>query len=502
MLPSFTIPYPLSLRSILEMVSPDIPRGSRMLHWNKSFAEELGSMDARTILAALEPESRGTFYATRYGGHQFGGWSGQLGDGRAMMIGEVEGQASKWEVQLKGAGRTPFSRFGDGRAVLRSSLREYVCAEAMAHLRIPTTRSLGLLQTPDRVKRDMFYNGNVNHEPGAICIRASRSFIRFGHFELLAQGRDEKTLDALVKYSSELLGVESTNEKDARLHFFCEVTRRTFKMVTDWMRVGFIHAVMNTDNMSILGETIDYGPFSFLDEYTPGWTPNTSDQHARYAFEKQPEIVLWNLGKLAEALSASKEQLQDFLQELYLIDQEGDRDRNVMLLNKLGFSWTSTELRGLVHEWHDILHDLNLDYTLAHVALENFLIGNTMKREETGGLSNTFRNALYRTLSLAELRRLNAWLINYRKALRTSHLNMNDVCVLMRTTNPSYICRNYQLQLAIDDAEKGSTRMLETLMSLTQTPYERNSPQHKTWCTRRPDWAKFKAGASALSCSS
>lgn len=243
-------------------------------------------------------------YAMCYGGHQFGNWAGQLGDGRAINLFEVAHQEKHWVVQLKGAGATPYSRTADGLAVLRSSIREYLCSEAMHHLGVPTTRALSLALTGDKVMRDVLYNGNPAYEKGAIVSRVSPSFLRFGNYELLTSRQDAQTLKTLVdftiKHHFTHLGSPS---KETYIAFFNEVVQSTLALIVHWQRVGFVHGVMNTDNMSILGLTIDYGPYGWLEGFEEGWTPNTTDlQQKRYRYGNQPNIGLWNLYQLANAL--------------------------------------------------------------------------------------------------------------------------------------------------------------------------------------------------------
>ena len=224
-------------------------------------------------------------YAMCYGGHQFGNWAGQLGDGRAINLTEVVHEDQRWALQLKGAGETPYSRTADGLAVLRSSIREHLCSEAMFHLGVPTTRSLSLMLTGDEVLRDMLYDGNADYEKGAVVCRVSPSFIRFGNFQILAARKDVKTLTELTDYTIRHFfpKIKSTG-KESYIEFFNEVVDRTLEMIVHWQRVGFVHGVMNTDNLSILGLTIDYGPYGWLEDYDVDWTPNTTDRgHKRLA---------------------------------------------------------------------------------------------------------------------------------------------------------------------------------------------------------------------------
>src|SRR5437764_3645638 len=282
-------------------VAPTPVAAPRLLAWSDALGEFLGlsrpsapavaALAGNRVLAGMEP------YAARYGGHQFGHWAGQLGDGRAITLAElIAADGSRQELQLKGAGKTPYSRTADGRAVLRSSLREFLCSEAMHWLGVPTTRGLSLVGTGEAVIRDMFYDGNPEPEPGAIVCRVAPSFLRFGNFQILAANNEPDGLRRLADYVVR-------NYYSAEENWFHELCRRTGALMADWMRLGFVHGVMNTDNMSILGLTIDYGPYGWLEGYDPAWTPNTTDaQGRRYCYGNQPHIAHWNLARLAEAL--------------------------------------------------------------------------------------------------------------------------------------------------------------------------------------------------------
>src|SRR5919198_2973538 len=286
-------------------VAPTPVAAPRLLAWSDAMGELLGLarpsplavevLAGNRVLPAMEP------YAARYGGHQFGHWAGQLGDGRAITLAEmIATDGSRQELQLKGAGKTPYSRTADGRAVLRSSLREFVCSEAMFHLGVPTTRALSLVGTGEEVIRDMFYDGHPRPEPGAIVCRVAPSFVRFGNLQILAANNE---LDALKRLADYVIRYHYAGHSYAS--WYRELCRRTATLMVDWMRLGFVHGVMNTDNLSILGLTIDYGPYGWLDDFDPDWTPNTTDAHTRrYRFGQQPGIAQWNLARLAEALFA------------------------------------------------------------------------------------------------------------------------------------------------------------------------------------------------------
>ncbi|MFB1021329.1 MAG: YdiU family protein, partial [Vicingaceae bacterium] len=308
--------------SLAETKKPENPK---WVHISSSFLKdyELEGGDHEKLLRQLSgAEKFNGFesYAMCYGGHQFGHWAGQLGDGRAINIAELEVNDKNLKFQLKGAGPTPYSRRADGFAVLRSSIREYLCSEAMHHLGVPTTRALSLITTGDIVSRDILYNGNPKDELGAVVCRVSESFIRFGSFEILASRGEKEELKQLVDYTikhhfSEL----GEPSKPTYLAFFKEVVSRTKDLIIHWQRVGFVHGVMNTDNLSILGQTIDYGPYGWLENFDPNWTPNTTDlENKRYRFGRQPNVALWNLTQLANALYPlieDVEPLQEILQE-------------------------------------------------------------------------------------------------------------------------------------------------------------------------------------------
>ena len=292
-------------------VKPTKTESPELVHYSKEVAQFLGlsesdcqSQQFLKIFTGNEIIENSKPYAMCYGGHQFGHWAGQLGDGRAINLAEVEHNAKRWALQLKGAGATPYSRSADGLAVLRSSIREHLCSEAMFHLGVPTTRSLSLSLTGTKVLRDVLYNGNPAYEKGAVVCRVAPSFIRFGSFEIFASKRDNVTLKKLADYTLKHFYPElEQGAKKGYVALFKAVSERTLEMVIHWQRVGFVHGVMNTDNMSILGLTIDYGPYGWLEGYDKKWTPNTTDiQHKRYQYGQQGDIALWNLLKLANAL--------------------------------------------------------------------------------------------------------------------------------------------------------------------------------------------------------
>lgn len=309
-----------------------------------------------------------------YGGHQFGNWAGQLGDGRAINLFEVEHNNKHWAIQLKGSGETPYSRTADGLAVLRSSVREYLCSEAMFHLGVPTTRALSLALSGDQVMRDMLYDGNAAYEKGAIVSRVAPSFLRFGSFQILAARGDTETLKTLTDYTIFNFFPElGKPSKETYIAFFNEVAQRTLKMIVDWQRVGFVHGVMNTDNMSILGLTIDYGPYGWLEDFNYGWTPNTTDsQHKRYRYGNQPNMGLWNLYQLANALYLLIEDVEP-LQAILDGYQTGfDEQSFAMMRNKLGFEEEDENDKILIQQLEENLHLTETDMTIFFRNLSDF----------------------------------------------------------------------------------------------------------------------------------
>jgi uncharacterized protein YdiU (UPF0061 family) len=274
-----------------------------------------------------------------YGGHQFGNWAGQLGDGRAISLGElVTRGGAHWELQLKGAGPTPYSRRADGRAVMRSSVREFLCSEAMHHLGIATTRALSLVGTGEPVLRDILYDGHPREEPGAVVCRVAPSFLRFGNFEIFAARDDVTVLRALADFTIRTYFPElGQPSPDVYVEWLKEIARRTAEMVAKWMAVGFVHGVMNTDNMSILGLTIDYGPYGFLDDFAPDWTPNITDaQGRRYRYASQPRVALWNMVCLANAIYPLVEDVAALESVIPAYTEALDAARARLVAGKLG----------------------------------------------------------------------------------------------------------------------------------------------------------------------
>lgn len=437
-------------------------------------------------------------YAACYGGHQFGQWAGQLGDGRAITLGEtVNTKGERWELQLKGAGLTPYSRHADGRAVLRSSVREFLCSEAMHHLGIPTTRALSLIGTGEPVVRDMMYDGNPRSEPGAIVCRVSPSFLRFGNFEIFAARGDLTTLEKLVDFAISRdyphLEGDVTSRRSA---WFDEIASRTATMVAHWMRVGFVHAVMNTDNMSILGLTIDYGPYGWMDNYDPDWTPNTTDAgRRRYRFGAQPAIAHWNLMKLANAVFElfpdGPEPLEAGLERYVTVYNQASLE---MTAAKFGYPETELLDIDLIQELYGIMHRGEIDMTLFYRRLADLDL-------DTPQLS-ILDDAFYSDeLKAAVSEELLSWLQRYAAGLRMVGESADQRRARMNAVNPVYVLRNYLAQEAIDQAEGGDTSRIDELLETLRHPYQYQTGREH-FAEKRPDWARHRPGCSSLSCSS
>jgi len=453
------------------------------------------------LLDGMEP------YAMCYGGHQFGHWAGQLGDGRAINLGEiVTAKSERWALQLKGAGPTPYSRTADGLAVLRSSLREFLCSEAMFHLGVPTTRALSLVLTGESVVRDMFYDGDPQPEPGAVVCRVAPSFIRFGNFQIFAaRGETEllkKLVDFTIRNEFPHLGEPSVA---VYLKWFEEVCRLTADMIVHWMRVGFVHGVMNTDNMSILGLTIDYGPYGWLESYDPDWTPNTTDAAGRrYCFVNQAKIGHWNLAQLGSALMPLFEGSEPLQQVLNSYPRYFEQERQKMMANKLGFDRYSAESdTAIVEELLDILASIETDMTIFYRRLALLDINADIDNITDKELIEPLADAYYQLGQVSEVyrTRLAKWLRAYIHRLRKEG-NANEARrAKMNAANPKYVLRNYLAQLAIDKAEAGDFKLVNDLLELLRHPYD-EQPEQEEFASKRPDWARNKAGCSMLSCSS
>ncbi len=490
-------------------VQPQQVRDAQLVAYSPELMESLG-LDANyarnkeftQIMAGNQLAPGMDPYAMCYGGHQFGHWAGQLGDGRAINLGEiVNAEKQRWALQLKGAGPTPYSRQADGFAVLRSSVREFLCSESMHHLGVPTTRALSLVTTGEAIRRDMFYDGNAKDEPGAIVCRVAPSFTRFGNFQLVSARNNPELLKQLIDFTIRTdfphLG-EINNQTIAQ--WFTEICARTAEMIAHWMRVGFVHGVMNTDNMSILGLTIDYGPYGWLDNYDPDWTPNTTDaQNRRYRYGNQPSVAHWNLVQLARSIVVATEDPEALQIALQTYVEHFEAVWSKMLLAKLGINEASDDNnQALREDCLQLLQAVETDMSLFFRALADIPLDTNLQDEQ---LIAPLSDAYYQKFPSSHRKLTANWLRELISAWNKSDTSEVERIELMNANNPLYVLRNYQAQLAIDDAEKGDYDRIHTLQNLLKNPYQVQAGM-QAYAQKRPDWARSKPGCSMLSCSS
>jgi uncharacterized protein YdiU (UPF0061 family) len=415
--------------------------------------------------------------ASVYSGHQFGVWAGQLGDGRAILLGEVETAAGPQELQLKGAGRTPYSRMGDGRAVLRSSIREYLGSEAMQGLGIATTRALAVTSSPAPVRREEV-------ETAAVVTRVAPSFIRFGHFEHFAARDQLDQLKALADYVIDRFYPQCRGTQkfagNVYAAFLEQVSERTAAMVAQWQAVGFCHGVMNTDNMSILGLTIDYGPFQFLDGFDPGHICNHSDEQGRYAYNKQPNVAYWNLFCLGQALLPLIGDQELALAALESYKAMFPRELEARMRAKLGLATAAETDRELIEDVLKLLARDRVDYTIFWRRLSHHVGGHS---------ADSVRDLFL------DREGFDGWLQRY--AQRLGSADRRELASAMLKTNPKYVLRNHLGELAIRQAKLGDYSLVSTLLGLLQAPFEEH-PESEDLAGFPPDWASH----IEISCSS
>ncbi len=453
------------------------------------------------LTAGMQP------YAVCYGGHQFGNWAGQLGDGRAINLGHaVTPSGKRLELQLKGAGPTPYSRQADGRAVLRSSIREFLCSEAMHHLGVPTTRALSLVTTGEDVVRDMFYDGRPKAEPGAVVCRVAPNFLRFGNFEIFAARGQHDLLRQLgayaLRHSFPHLGEPGP---DAYARMFDEVCETTVDLIVHWTRVGFVHGVMNTDNMSLLGLTIDYGPYGWIDDFDLNWTPNTTDaEFRRYRYGQQPQVALWNLLQLANALYPLVGQAEPLEEALERHQQGFQRKMAAMWADKLGLeAHNGEEDDALIQDLHQKLMLTETDMTLFFRGLSTLDPDRVLNGEATRqDILEPVVDAYYQSHAPATHGpAMCDWLKRYAGRLNQDGRSREERARRMNSVNPRYVLRNYMAQQAIDASEQGDHSLVHELLDVMRHPYD-EQPHYAHWVARRPDWARTRPGCSMLSCSS
>tara|TARA_R110000868_G_scaffold297406_1_gene557731 strand:- start:80969 stop:82546 length:1578 start_codon:yes stop_codon:yes gene_type:complete len=488
-------------------VTPHIPSNPQLIHFSEETAAMLGisnedteSSEFTNVFSGKEllPGSRP--YSMSYAGHQFGNWAGQLGDGRAIILAEVEYKEQVYTLQLKGAGMTPYSRRADGLAVLRSSIREHLCSEAMFHLGVPTTRSLSLMLTGDQVLRDVMYDGNPAYEKGAVVCRVAPSFIRFGNFELFSSQKDLKTLKTLADFTIKYHFPEIKGNTTANYAALLQaVANKTREMIVHWQRVGFVHGVMNTDNMSILGLTIDYGPYGWLEDYNPNWTPNTTDrENRRYRFGNQAEIALWNLYQLANALYPLIQEAAPLESILEAFQSEYEQEYLSMMRDKIGLSTKEEEDKQLIHILTENLQLTETDMTIFFRKLSHI-----KKEESAEDAFELVKESFYKIEEVVDKTNESwmYWFTQYLNRLKQESISDADRKVAMDKVNPKYVLRNYMSQLAIEAAEKEDYSLIEELHLLLKNPYQEQD-EYQKWFAKRPDWAREKIGSSMLSCSS
>lgn len=551
-----------------------VPQGfeqPEMIAKSSSCAELIGGFEAlgadfeRMLLGARDFDwTKLSPYALAYGGHQFGNWAGQLGDGRAICLGKwpqagLRGpKARSFELQLKGAGLTPYSRHADGQAVLRSSVREFLMSEAMYHLRVPTTRALSLGLTGERVLRDKLYDGRAAFEPGAVVCRVAPTFIRYGNFEWLAWHQHTDLLWQLIRYVSEhFLGLDAGLDKNELVTEFLRVqVRDGVKLVCEWERVGFVHGVLNTDNMSIVGDTIDYGPYGMLEEYDPSYTPNTTDLPGRrYAFGNQARILSWNLHALGSALcyvhekDADREKLAEILRPvLDEYSESYELARAKMYGKKLGLAWTDLNgdrVRELTNKLLGLMKRNRLDYTLTFQVLGIFVselgnwddshLKNCLTERTLSDLSKiSFDKMLNGEASRQTRDRDGPRMERFRQEVETflddyvgcfvicygknGHLQSLDGDLLegafnnMQRENPVFVLRNYLLHEASNQLEKGDRELFDELYNAIQNPYDGEVWNNRDEKTMGSSWSRLVKiqpseyegvfGCTQLSCSS
>ena len=452
-----------------------------MVSSNKLLAEELGIDPAELATSEMLEMMSGNFMTANikpialvYSGHQFGVWAGQLGDGRAMTLGELPAgdSSATWDIQLKGAGPTPYSRFADGRAVLRSSIREYLCSEAMHGLGIATTRALCLVDSKSQVYREEI-------ESGATVCRVAQSHIRFGSFEHFHYRNQPESVKALADYVIQRNFPEWAEADNKYYLMFKNCVMKTAKMIAQWQSVGFNHGVMNTDNMSIIGDTIDYGPFGFLDTYDPDHICNHSDTNGRYSFKNQPSVGLWNLNALATSLTSLIDN-EDLISALKQYEPEFlDQFRHIMA-GKIGLEEYRHDDEQLINQLLELLQINNVDYSIFFRALSAFSDDNQSIRDQ-----------------FVDREGFDAWAEKYSTRLAQQNLTDQQRQQSMNALNPKYVLRNYIAQAAIDAAKQGDYSEVHLMLNVLQSPFEEH-PQAEKYAGLPPNWAD----QLSVSCSS
>ena len=480
-MPQFDNAYYQQLPGFYTALNPTPLKDARLLYHSEPLARELGLDESwftqdktpiwagETLLPGMQP------LAQVYSGHQFGVWAGQLGDGRGILLGEqVLADGSHRDWHLKGAGLTPYSRMGDGRAVLRSVIREFLASEALHHLGIPTTRALTIVTSRQPVFREQ-------PERGAMLMRVAESHVRFGHFEHFYYRKQPEQVRQLADFVIARHWPQLQDQAERYLLWFTDVVERTARLIAHWQTVGFAHGVMNTDNMSILGITIDYGPYGFLDDYQPGYICNHSDHQGRYAFDNQPAVALWNLHRLAQTLSGlmTTEQLQQALAayEPALMRAYGEQMRA-----KLGFFTPTAQDNDVLTGLLSLMAQEGRDYTRTFL-----LLSETEQQQAQSPLRDEF----------IDRAAFDAWYQQYRQRLQQEQVSDAERQRAMKAVNPWLILRNYLAQQAIEDAENDDVGRLQRLHQALLRPFD-DVPEYDDLAALPPDWGKHLE----ISCSS
>ena len=437
-----------------------------------AMARELGLADdwwqALGVLQAVSgnrPLVGSTPLASVYSGHQFGAWAGQLGDGRAILLGEVRTPAAgTQELQIKGSGLTPYSRMGDGRAVLRSSIREFLCSEAMHALGVPTTRALCVTGSDEPVRRERM-------ETAAVVTRVAPSFIRFGHFEHFSHGGQHDALRTLADFVIARFYPQCRDAANPYAALLAEVTRRTAALIAQWQAVGFMHGVMNTDNMSILGLTIDYGPFQFMDAYDPRHICNHSDHAGRYSYENQPGVAHWNLFALGQALLPLIGEVDDAMAALHGFKPQFEAELARLHAAKLGQASATPPSRALAGEWLGLMARERTDFTIAWRRLAQHI---------AGAPADTVQDLFHDRAAIDQL------LLQLKELPAQSGLAPDANLALNHS--PAFVLRNYLAEQAIALAKQKDFSMIQDLLAVLERPYDEH-PQHAAWAGFPPDWA-------------
>ncbi|XP_068623675.1 protein adenylyltransferase SelO-like [Battus philenor] len=432
----------------------------------------------------------------RYGGYQFGYWADQLGDGRAHILGEyVNRNGESWQPQLKGSGETPYSRFGDGRAVLRSSIREMIASEACYNLGIPTTRAAALVVSDEhKVWRDKTYSGAARQERAAVVMRLAPAWYRLGSFEILLKRKEPDTMrrlaDFVIKHHFPSI---MPDDPDKYVKWYSEVAYRNLDMVVTWQGLGFTHGVLNTDNISVLGLTIDYGPFGFLQHYYQHYVPNTSDDSGRYAYNKQPDIILWNLEKFAEALEPilTEKQKEKIKNLQPLLSDYVSKNVKQKYLSKLGLEEMRSGDDELLEKLFNLMQQTTSDFTATFRQLAEVKMSQL--------LDTTLLESKWSLTKMSKTSDWEKWVKMYQERLDDENVSDEERRKRMLKVNPMYVPSNWILQEAIADAEKNDFGKVQLLLKIFQNPYDVNEEAEKLgYSSQPPSWSY----GLKLSCSS